>query len=435
LLPQSATAEAADTDGNGRVDFVQVDFVLAGGYPRRYGFGAPDGRDLEPGQYLHAQRYETPDRPYLDFSNSGVCIEFDGAFEILHAEFDTTGERPVVRSFVARMSVRCSDAPWPYFGIVAYEAPEVPQISGAVYASESATLRVYGQRIEMATQLVVDNAFVAFVVDGDGLKARRVRLDPGPHEIRVVGPDGSTTLPFTFDSRPAPFARSSLTVRSDPGEYIGHGERYRYKNATGMYLQAGTDDFEAPVYLSFVLPATGIGPWRLDFSSNQLSAPLAIGRYDDVERAAFASPGHAGMDVSSVGRGCNTIAGTFTIGDYLVETSRGLPKVRWVAVDFEQHCEGRPEALRGKLRYLGLETTILGATYSPQTRELRVRVKDLTEETVLYVDGQQLGPTTREADVLVLRNVDLTSGVHAIAAAILSGPGLGYSQPWILVRE
>ena len=92
----------------------------------------------------------------------------------------------------------------------------------------------------------------------------------------------------------------------------------------------------------------------LDFSTNQLGIPIQPGFYADAERAAFASPGHPGLDVSFQNRGCNTLTGNFTIDDvtFLADPSapNGL-KLNTFSASFEQHCEGAVPALFGTFTF------------------------------------------------------------------------------------
>lgn len=71
---------------------------------------------------------------------------------------------------------------------------------------------------------------------------------------------------------------------------------------------------------------------------------LVAGQYDDAERTPFRSTGHPGIDVSGSGRGCNTVAGHFTVIDVAPDLSR-----LWIV--YESHCEGGTAAAFGEIRY------------------------------------------------------------------------------------
>src|SRR5207248_197186 len=86
--------------------------------------------------------------------------------------------------------------------------------------------------------------------------------------------------------------------------------------------------------------------WELDFRAPP-GQVLTPGTYTDVVRAADQGPGLAGMDVSGNYRGCNTIAGSFTVVDATIAPTTYLDSLD---VTFEQHCDGAPAALRGEVR-------------------------------------------------------------------------------------
>ena len=83
------------------------------------------------------------------------------------------------------------------------------------------------------------------------------------------------------------------------------------------------------------------------FGTEKLGAPLAVGKYDNAERAPFATPGHPGLDVSGDGRGCNKIQGSFEV--FAISWSVSILKS--FTATFEQHCDGIKPALRGCVHY------------------------------------------------------------------------------------
>jgi hypothetical protein len=54
------------------------------------------------------------------------------------------------------------------------------------------------------------------------------------------------------------------------------------------------------------------------------------------------------MSIDAFGRGCNRVTGSFTVIDVARDADLEITRL---AVDFEQHCEGRAPALRGSIRY------------------------------------------------------------------------------------
>jgi len=75
---------------------------------------------------------------------------------------------------------------------------------------------------------------------------------------------------------------------------------------------------------------------------------------------------------------------------------------------------------------------ILATSYSAASRTLRVRATGLTRDVELWVDGQRLGPTTIEGDVVVLSNVTLGAGQHLIGIYRPDVLRYDFSQPWLV---
>ena len=152
----------------------------------------------------------------------------------------------------------------------------------------------------------------------------------------------------------ADFAR--LTLQSDPGDWIGQGNNYDIvydTTASPASLVAASATLPiggTPSYLSFTLDRNWGGDTysRLEFSSWELGTPLTAGVYLDAQRAAFASPGHPGLDVSFQHRGSNTLTGQFTVISIAYAPDGSLANF---TATFEQHSEGAAPALHGMLVY------------------------------------------------------------------------------------
>jgi hypothetical protein len=99
--------------------------------------------------------------------------------------------------------------------------------------------------------------------------------------------------------------------------------------------------------------------WFLDFGTNGLGKNMEIGFYAKAERAAFASPGHPGLDVGGLGSGCNTVRGQFTVLEAQFDYSVSPTRVVSFAAEFEQHCEGGPRADTGRIYFNYAPTTSL----------------------------------------------------------------------------
>ena len=68
---------------------------------------------------------------------------------------------------------------------------------------------------------------------------------------------------------------------------------------------------------------------------------LHTGTYTDVERAAFRTAGHAGLDVFGEGRGCNTVAGQLTVNTIQADDTG---KITALDATFSQNCENASSA-------------------------------------------------------------------------------------------
>jgi PEP-CTERM motif len=156
---------------------------------------------------------------------------------------------------------------------------------------------------------------------------------------------------------------AELTLRSQPGDFIGQGQTkdiiYTPDNSDffSANVVAGGDVSGQPAFLRFLLGTpTGSDTTntysQLDFATNQLNLPFQAGIYTNAERASFASPGHPGLDVSFQNRGSNTLTGSFTVNSvsFFLDPS-DVEQIRSLDVNFEQHSEGATPALFGRLVY------------------------------------------------------------------------------------
>lgn len=146
---------------------------------------------------------------------------------------------------------------------------------------------------------------------------------------------------------------TSLSLNSDPGDFIGGGQTTFLTPADGTF--SASANFDGGVSINF-FGQPGIF-WFLDFSAPN-NVPLTVGAFPGATRFPFQNPGEAGLSVSGDGRGCNTLTGSFNV----LEISYG-PNSTINAFDatFEQHCEGGAPALRGEIRFNAHPTVSLNA--------------------------------------------------------------------------
>jgi hypothetical protein len=331
-------------------------------------FAAPAGTHLKPGTYLGAQRlpFQTSGHPGIDVSGDGRgCNEIEGRFDVRDITKNAAGEvtrlwvlyeqhcegahaalfgevmvnvqQPVGPFFAASSNVWFPDT---YRGVHSAVVPVNIVATGVGTAIAEVTIAGrhhddYEIRVDTCSGVALPpgdicqvlvrftpskagpRTAVLIVRDGDGL-ARRIRLDG-------LGIGGTT----------------SITLESDAGDYIGGGHDETYLPSNSIITVSG----------NWRRVSGGINSTEGDWWSFDFEAPdddvLAPGTTFDATRFPFNGTG-AGMDFTGNGRGCNEITGTFTVNDF----SPGVEStVRYLSLDFEQHCEGLTPALHGEIRY------------------------------------------------------------------------------------
>jgi VCBS repeat-containing protein len=137
---------------------------------------------------------------------------------------------------------------------------------------------------------------------------------------------------------------TSLTMVSDPGDYIGAGQFYFYTPADGTF--SAQQNSAQGVSLAFNTPSYEHW-WYLDFAAPN-SQPLTVGTYAGAVRFPFQEADQPGLSVYGDGRGCNTLTGTFQVLEIAYGAANDIIAFN---ATFEQHCEGGSAALRGEIRY------------------------------------------------------------------------------------
>jgi hypothetical protein len=168
-----------------------------------------------------------------------------------------------------------------------------------------------------------------------------------------------------------------LTLQSQSGDFIGGGGNFDLSytpGGSGSFFVGIGPQFSGgtvPFNVSFILGVVTSDPntntfTTLFFSTFQLGTAIQPGTYTDAQRAAFANPGHPGLDVSFQNRGSNTLTGQFTINKLTYATKAdGTFQLLTFDADFEQHSEGRTPALFGNIQY-----DINGTAVAPEPTSL-----------------------------------------------------------------
>jgi hypothetical protein len=160
----------------------------------------------------------------------------------------------------------------------------------------------------------------------------------------VAAPSAGATVIMPPGSITVPSSGTFLYMNSQPGDYIGFGMEQLYTSADtnfSTFIQPGGSYFHASV-----IQGNYTHWWYVDIAAPS-GQPLQTGSYTGATRYPFNQPGEPGLSISGDGRGCNTLTGQFDINDV-----QFAPTGELLVFDatFEQHCEGNPAALFGRIR-------------------------------------------------------------------------------------
>jgi len=147
---------------------------------------------------------------------------------------------------------------------------------------------------------------------------------------------------------------TSLFMDSDPGDYIGQGEQWYYNPDTAEFTIAQMWDTNG-VWVSLHTDDPSWGWWDLQFTA-PAGEDLTVGQYLGATRYPFNEPNEPGLSITGMGRGCNTLTGSFVVNEITFGPGNTVESF-WAT--FEQHCEGGAPALTGEIRVnQGIVTTV-----------------------------------------------------------------------------
>lgn len=147
---------------------------------------------------------------------------------------------------------------------------------------------------------------------------------------------------------PPPTAGTFLFLAGEPGDWVG-GTLVRTLTSANSTFTTRTTNGTSEVHVD-VRPFTGLPDlgawWFVDLAAPD-GQPLGPGTYEGAVRWPFQPAGVPGLSVSGDGRGCNEVTGRFVVHEARYGSDGAL-----VTFDasFEQHCEGGPPALFGRVR-------------------------------------------------------------------------------------
>jgi hypothetical protein len=179
---------------------------------------------------------------------------------------------------------------------------------------------------------------------------------------------------------PSQASVAHLTLTGTPGDWITGGQTVDNVYSSNdpllfwnfaQFNNVGTVAAPAANYLSFTYLLSPFAVQddkfaTLDFSTKGLGVPLTAGvTYAGAERAAFASPGHPGLDVNYDHRGCNTLRGSFTVN----QLSFMAAAIGTFSASFSQSCDGGA-VMNGTFYYNASLTTLPSDVPEPATLAL-----------------------------------------------------------------
>lgn len=159
----------------------------------------------------------------------------------------------------------------------------------------------------------------------------------------LYGEVGIGVAPPASFPKPPPTVAASISLRSDPGDFVGQGQAARYSNLENALFQIVRGTSGSIFVRSFGYDGS---VWNVDLAAPGQRLPRP-GVYEGAMRHPFEAPDAPGLAVTGNGRGCNMLSGRF-----VVDEARYGPQgvVRSLLARFEQHCEGAVPALRGEVR-------------------------------------------------------------------------------------
>ena len=133
---------------------------------------------------------------------------------------------------------------------------------------------------------------------------------------------------------------TSIDLQSDSGDYIGQGQAYHYTDAlAAIQVNAGSGSVNISV--------AGNELWGGSFAVPG-GGRFRRGTWTGLTRYPF-NGSDGGLSWFGQQRGCKALTGRFTVENVVFRQD----SLRFLALTFEQHCEGAAAALRGTVVWNG----------------------------------------------------------------------------------
>jgi hypothetical protein len=321
-------------------------------------FASPQGTTLTPGTYENALRYpnQSSVRPALRI---GGCSGGTGRFVVYDISFDGSGG---VQRFSADFEQHCTDTAPGLFGAIRFNDDRAALIpfDGAypvysIHIAETPYGRLTGPGMDCGNggtdcdetyPSPVTIALTITAAPGYTFLGWSGGCQGGVNSTSITVSRARVCTPvwdaIQGSATPVPVPPILLFLDSQPGDFIGAGQRRVMLSADAQFSFTGTAS-----HVTVDLAAADGTFWSLRFSASQ-GASLTPGIYDAATRDAFRSPLKPGLDISGASRACNRLWGRFVIHEYVLDAAG---QVQRFAADFEQHCEDGIPALLGAIRF------------------------------------------------------------------------------------
>lgn len=298
-------------------------------------FAAPPGDILTSGGiYTDAQRapFREAGHPGIDiYGNGAGCNTDTGMFEVKDIATDSTGAisrlwivyeqhceggRPALWGEVKLNEPVDVGATIAVPGIVRWPTTDVgaPNTVVPVTVVALASTTINGVSVTGANasdySVRADECSGLAMTAGDACQVwlRLVASAPGVRQATLHVTDSTGG---SYDVTLQGFAyggTTSVTMTSDAGDYIGQGQTWSYSIANGDQIGMGG----GRSYAGFGVNGANGDWWSADFVPAAGDILVAGNTYPNATRYPFNGSG-PGLDVSGMGRGCNTLTGSFTV--------------------------------------------------------------------------------------------------------------------------
>jgi hypothetical protein len=149
----------------------------------------------------------------------------------------------------------------------------------------------------------------------------------------------------------------TVHLQSESGDFVGSGKNwdivYNQENSTNIISSVSRVIKNSPSFIIISTFSKSFFPFiNVAFSTHQLGIPLSPGTYTNAERASFASLNHPGLDVGFDARGCNEVAGSFSIEKIkFINISPNRIRLDQLKASFIQNCEITGPPLYGEVLF------------------------------------------------------------------------------------